>query len=131
MHRNKGWKKVNFDWNRLLSDKNIKSVYSVDVKHWFEALQAAGNYDDNNADTTYNNIITAHNEAAHMCISKKKKKKHHVPWETEHIQLKQQEVKVVQKVMTERKAGSTKLRLKNSRADLNDAYMQEHSIYIN
>ena len=54
MHRNKGRKKVNFDWNRLLSDNNIKSVYSVDVKNRFEALQATGNDDDNNADTTYN-----------------------------------------------------------------------------
>ena len=75
MHRNKGRKKVNFDWNRLLSDNNIKSVYSVDVKNRFEVLRAAGNDDDNNADTTYNNI-TAHNKAAHMCIPKKEKKKH-------------------------------------------------------
>ena len=131
MHRNKGRKKVNFDWNRLLSDNNIKSVYSVDVKNQFEALQATGNDDDNNADTTYNNIITAHNEAAHMCIPKKEKKKHHVPWKNEHIQLKQQAVKVVQKAMTERKTRSTTLRLKNARADLDDAYMQELSTYIN
>ena len=74
MHWNKGRKKVNLDWNRLLSENNIKSVYSVDVNNRFEALQEDCNDDDNNADTTYNNIITAHNEAAKMCIQKKEKK---------------------------------------------------------
>ena len=58
-------------------------MYSVDVRNRFEALQVTGN-DDNNADTTYNNIIAAHNKAAKIYIPKKEKKKHHiamVKWE--------------------------------------------------
>ena len=104
-------------------------MYSVDVRNRFEALQVAGN-DDNNADTTYNHIIAAHNEAAKMYIPKKEKKKHHVPLENENIRMKQQAVKVAQKAMTKRKTRSTTLRLKNVKDDLDDAYMQELSTYI-
>ena len=130
VHKNKGRKKVNYNWNQLLSDNNIKSDYSVDVKNRFEALQADGN-DENNADTTYNNIMAAHNEAAKMYIPKKEKKKHHVPWENENIQLKQQAVKEAQKAMAKRETKSTTLRLKNAKDDLDNAYMQELSTYIN
>ena len=45
----------------------------VYVRNRFEALQVAGN-DDNNTDTTYNSIIAAHNKAAKMYIPKKEKK---------------------------------------------------------
>ena len=41
MHKNNGRKKVNYNWNELLSDNNIKSEYSVDVRNRFEALQAS------------------------------------------------------------------------------------------
>ena len=54
-----------------------------------------------------------------------------MPWDNEHIQSKQQAVKVAQKAMAERETSSTTLRLKNARAFLDDAYMQELSTYIN
>ena len=58
MHTNKGKEKskLQLEWI-ILSNNNIKSD-TVDVRNRFAALQVTGN-DDNNADTTYNNIEAA------------------------------------------------------------------------
>ena len=73
MHKNKSKKKINYDWNCLLYNDDVKTAYAVKVRNRFEALQTAN--DNETSDTISSNIIEAHKEAVIIHISKKTEKK--------------------------------------------------------
>ena len=80
-------KRINYDWNSLLYNDDVKTAYAVEVRNRFEALQTA--IDNETSDTKSNNIIDAHKEAAVIHIPKKPKRKSHTLWENEKAQTKQ------------------------------------------
>ena len=52
--------KTRCDWSKLLTDNNIKELYTMEVNNRFQALKDLGeNVKDSN--TVYTNIISAHN----------------------------------------------------------------------
>jgi hypothetical protein len=76
------------DWSSLREDENIRNRYSIAVRNRFEALQQ--NDEHPNADSTYNNFVSAHKNAAEIVIPLKPKLKRKIPWETENISKKRE-----------------------------------------
>ena len=59
-------KKVPYDWSRLKTNTEVKSRYTIDVKHRFHAWE--NDEDANSANTIYNNVIQAHREATELHV---------------------------------------------------------------
>ena len=59
----------------------------VDVKNRFEQLQV--DTLDKSADSTYNNVIKAHNKAAELLVPERARSEKKLPWENEDICKKQ------------------------------------------
>ena len=66
-------KQIKRDWSKLIIDKNVKTAYMVDVKNRFEQLQV--DTLDKSADSTYNNVIKAHNKAAELLVPERARSK--------------------------------------------------------
>ena len=71
-------KKVRYDWSKLLTDNNIKELYTVEVNNRFQVLQ---DLEENvkNSNTVYTNIISAHENVARKYIPVKNKFKQQFP----------------------------------------------------
>ena len=72
-------KKVRYDWSNLLTESNIKELYTAEINNKFQAFQDLEE-DASSSNTIYNNIISAHDEAAMKYIPVKNKVTQHVPW---------------------------------------------------
>ena len=66
-----------------MSDPNIRNHYTTVVKNRFSALQADDEF--TTANSTYENFVTSHHEAAAKCIPVKPKIKSRVPWESKQV----------------------------------------------
>ena len=67
-------KKIPYDLSKLRTENEVKNRFAVLEKE-----------EDTTADTMYNNIIQAHQEAAEMHVPLKPRKKKRVLWETNNI----------------------------------------------
>ena len=59
-------KQIKHNWSKLIIDENVKTAYMIDVKNRFGQLQV--DMLDKSADSTYNDMINAHNRAAELHI---------------------------------------------------------------
>jgi len=98
-HKNKRNAKVKYDWKKLSNDDTIRNKYDLIVQNRFNALQTTKS--ESTADELYNDIITAHKEAAEQAIPKLTKKRHRIPWESETIMFKQNIVEEAHNKYTE------------------------------
>ena len=71
-------------WKSLVHDRNVRDRYTIQVRNRFDILETENIVDDPN--TTYENFIKAHQEAASSCVPLKPKKRKRVPWESQAIQ---------------------------------------------
>ena len=106
-------KKVRYDWSKLLTDNNIKELYTVEVSNRFQALQDL----EENSNTIYINIISAQEDVARRYIPVKNKVKQHVQWLNANIVEKR-------KAMLEVLDYSNRVKTRNSVKRLDDAKMQ-------
>ena len=121
-------KKVRYDWNKLITDDNIKELYTVEVKNRFQALQDLdGNEESSNK--IYANIVSAHDEAAKKCIPVKKKVKQHVPWLNDDIVKKRKAMLEALDYSNRVKTRSSKKKLDDAKAKLEEAYIKEQENY--
>ena len=72
-----------YDWSTLSSNTDIRNQYAVSVKNRFNALQV--DTENPSPNTTYENFVTAHHEAATEKIPVKPKIKSRVPWESKAV----------------------------------------------
>ena len=64
-------KKIPYDWSKLRSENDVQSRYSIEVRNRFAVLEKE---EDTTADTMYNNVTQAHQEAAEMHVPLKHRK---------------------------------------------------------
>ena len=116
-----------YDWSTL-SDPNICNHYSIVVKNRFSALQA----DDENptANSTYENFVTTHHEAAAECIPVKPKIKRRVPWESKQVIAKRESLKKASNVKRTKPTKTNITKFKKAQKDLVDTYESEQRMYI-
>ena len=72
-----------YDWSQLLNDTSVREAYAVEVSNCFEVLQAL--QEEELVETTYNNLISAHQEAAVKHVPKKTKWCKRTPWEEDNV----------------------------------------------
>ena len=72
-----------YDWSQLLTDMSVHEAYAVEVNNRFEVLQAL--QEEELVETTYNNLISAHQEAAAKHVPKKPKRCKRMPWEDDNV----------------------------------------------
>ena len=110
-------KKVRYDWSKLLTDNNIKELYTVKVNSRFPALQ---NLEENvkHSNIIYTKIISAHEDVARKYVPVKNKVKQHVQWVNDDIVEKR-------KYMLEALDYSNYVRTRNSVKKLEDAKILE------
>ncbi|XP_071958787.1 uncharacterized protein [Antedon mediterranea] len=78
-------------WKSLIHDGNNLVRFTIELRNRFDALHDESVID--NPDTTYENFVKAHWEAASNCILLKPKKRKRVPWETQAIQDQRERIK--------------------------------------
>ena len=81
-----------YDWSTLLFNDDMRNRYTVSVRKLFDNYQQ--DTDHHTADSTYDNFVIAHSEAAVHCIQLKPKLKRRDPWETVAITEKREHLKV-------------------------------------
>ena len=69
-----------YDWSTLLSNDDIRNRYTITVRNRFDHHQQ--DTDHHTPNSTYDNFVTAHSEAAVDCVQLKLKVKRRDPWET-------------------------------------------------
>ena len=122
-------KKIRYDWNKLLTDRNIKDLYTVEIQNQYQALQ---DLDGNeNANQIYSNIMSAHEEAAKSRVPVKVKVKQHVPWEDENIIAKRETARKAYKESLKKKTRGSVAKLEEAKKELQEAYDLEQEKYVN
>ena len=122
-------RKVKYNWNKLLTDNNIKNRYTVEVRNRYQALQDLdGNKD---ANQVYTNIMSAHEEAAKCSIPVKVRLKQRVPWEDENILEKRETAKKAYEESLKKKTRRSVAKLEDAKKELQEAYDLEQEKYVN
>ena len=116
-------KKIPYDWSKLRNVSDIQSRYSIEVRNRFAVLEEEP--DNTKADTMYNNIIQAHQEAAEKHVPLKPRKKKRVIWESNNIIKKREALQ-----QTFKNGNSEKKSLEEAKADLDKEYTKEQEQYI-
>ena len=119
-------KKIPYDWSKLRTENDVQSRYSIEVKNRFAVLEKE---EDTTADTMYNNIIQAHQEAAEMHVPLKPRKKKRVLWETNNIIKKREALHQTFKNDSNNSSSENKS-IKQAKIDLDNAYTNEQEQYI-
>ena len=116
-------KKVRHDWSKLLTDNNIKELYTVEVNNRFQALQ---DLDENvkDSNTIYTNIISAHEDVARKYIPVKNMFKH-VPWLNDNIEQKRKAMREALDYSNRVKTRSSVKKLDDAKIQLGGAYFKE------
>ena len=122
-------KNIRYDWNLLLTDNNIKDRYTVEVRNQYQALQDLEGNED--ANKVYENIMSAHEEAAKNNIPVRMKIKQHVPWEDENILKERENVKKTYQENLKRRTRKSNAELKEAKKHLQEAYDLEQEKYVN
>ena len=122
-------KNIRYDWNLLLTNNNIKDRYTVEVRNQYQALQDLEGNED--ANKVYENIMSAHEEAAKNKIPVRMKIKQHVPWEDENISKERENQKKTYQENLKRRARKSNAELKEAKKHLQEAYDLEQEKYVN
>ena len=120
-------KKTPYDWSKLRSEEDVKVRYSIEVKNRFEVLENKA--EDTTADTMYNNIMHAHQEAAKLHIPLKPRRKKGVIWESAKI-IEKREALHEELRNESRDADSKREHIERAKADLDNAYIIEQEQYV-
>ena len=122
-------KKQIYDYNYLINDKNVKQLYAIEVKNRFEILNSLDT--TQSSETMYNNIMSAHQEAAKKTIPLKQKKKKRVPWEDENIIEKRKNLKRANDQKQNYTTPENTLKYEIAQNDLINEYAKNQEKYIN
>ena len=121
-------RQIKNDWSRLIIDENVKTAYMVDVENRLEQLQV--DTFDKTADSTYNNMIKAHNKAAKLHIPERARSKRRLPWENDDICKKQKALYNVYEMKKINHNAKNMMRVDDAKAELDKAYSMEQKRYI-
>ena len=108
-----------YDWSALLQNDDIQKKYTIEVRNRYQILQEEDR--SNTANTIYQNIMKANNEAAQNCIPIKRKSQKRIPWETAEVEEKRQKIK------------NTPINspiFETTRKELKECYEKEQQAYI-
>ena len=98
-----------YNWGLVVNDGEVHDRFSVEVKNRFNALQILS---DDGANTRFDNIVQACDEAAQKCVPEKPKKKKRVPWDSEEMKTQRKALKTAQETENKRKVAKEKKKLK-------------------
>lgn len=113
----------------MIVDNDVKTVYTVDVKNRFHALQHLAI--DDSFNTMYENIIKANQKSAELHVPLKPKAKRRVPWENEEICRKRLLLKNAHQRIHENLTPEDIKTLEIAKNNLDGAYLNEQETYIN
>jgi exonuclease III len=117
-----------YDWSTLVSNDDIQNRYTTTVRNRFDILQLKT--DHHTPNSTYDNFVTAHNEAAVDCIPLKPKVKRRVPWETVAVLKQRDQLKSVAKLKNLNPIKSNISKFKKAQKDLAEIYNLEQRNYV-
>ena len=117
-----------YDWSTLFTNDDIRNRYTITVRNKFDSLQQIA--DDHTPNTTYDNFVVAHSEAAADCIPLKPKAKRRVPWETVAVTEKREHLKRVAKIKNIKPTKRNIANFKIAQQDLVDTYNLEQRNYV-
>ena len=116
-----------YDWTSL-SDPNTLTSYTTTVRNRFDDLQA--NEPNPTANTTYENFVTTHREAATECIPVKPKIKRKVPWESKQVIEKRELLKQASNMKKSNPTKSNFSKYKKAQKDLVASYELKQRNYV-
>ena len=115
-----------YDWSQLHNNDGIRQSFTLSLRNRFEALQT----ENNTPNETFENLVTACKEVAEKEMPLKPKLKKHVPWETEEIAKKREELKKAAKSKNEIPSRANKTRFKRAQTALTNIYEAEQTAYL-
>ena len=116
-----------YDWSKL-KDTDICNRYTIEVRNRFNALQEK--YTEPSPNEEYENFIAAHQEATKNIIPERPKLKQRVPWETEAVMEKRNELK---KAAEAKRKNATRGNIKHynkTQKELSHTYEREQQMYV-
>ena len=111
-----------------MKDNQIRTNYATEVTNRFHVLQDLNTND--NANSTYNNIIEANRIATANIIPLKPKEKRHIPWEKKKVSEKRQKLKELNNIKLTKPTQENLDRVKVAKGDLNKTYEVEQKKYV-
>ena len=117
-------KNVRYDWNKLLTDSNIKELYTGEVYNRFKVFQDIEE-DVNSSNTIYNCKKNTYKEAAKRHIPVKNKIKQHLPRVNNDIVEKRSALFETLDYPNSKKTRSSEKKLDDARIKLEEAYVKE------
>ena len=102
--------------------------YTTVVKNRLSALQADDEF--TTANSTYENFVRSHHEAAAKCIPVKPKIKSRVPWESKQVIEKRVCLKKASNLKRTKPTKSNMAKFKKAQKDLVETYVSEQRLYV-
>ena len=120
--------RIPYEWSALSDSPDICAQFTIELTNRFESLQ--GRDGNTTADSTYKNFVSAHREAAEICIPRKPRQKRKVPWENQSVQNIRQKVQEMSKIKNHNPTRDNIRKHFESQRELEDTYIQEQQKYI-
>ena len=98
------------------------------VRNKFDILQEA--IESPTPNEEYENFVSAHLEAASECVPTKQRAKRSVPWETEAVREKRNNIKEAAKINKTNPTSTNLSKLKKAQIDLTKTYKKDQIEYI-
>ena len=117
-----------YDWSILRNNKETADSFKISLKNRFSVLKEDNG--DDSANLAYCNFEAAFDKAAKECIPLKPKIKHRIPWETENVVSKREELKRAAKIRNSQPNRVNNNNLKKADKLLKLTYEEEQVAYL-